>query len=185
MKHRFSSPLTVALCGLAPAVLGNLLDWSAWLWGFLSAVTVSGSLLLVMTVLSGVQASAEQHDAEESEQPAAPMEPPYLETRVVGAPLPSATDGYDFLFSATVWWRPVPDHADRPDSAFPALAVSSIVSRATEVVRHEEPGRASYARYLLEGALGVPFPERSGRVKALAVDVELALAPLTVSAFGS
>jgi hypothetical protein len=177
MKHRISSPLIVALCGLAPAVFGNLLGWSAWLWGFLSAVTVSGALLLVMTVLSGVQASAEQYEAEEFEQPAAPTEPPYQETRVVDAPLPSATDGYDFLFSAVVWWRPVPGHADRSDSAFPALAVSSIVSRATEVVRHEEPGRASYARYLLEGALGVPFLERSGRVKALAVDVKLALAP--------
>lgn len=177
MKHRFPSLLFVALCGLAPAVLGNLLHWSAWLWGFMSMVTSSGSLLLVMTVLSGGRASADPYEPEEAELPAAPTEQPYQETRVVDAALPSATDGYDFLFSATVWWRPVPDHADWSDGASPALAVSSVVSRALQVVRHEEPGRASFARYLLEGELGAPLPDRSGRVKALAADVTLTLAP--------
>ncbi|MFG2643012.1 hypothetical protein ACGFYP_18845 [Streptomyces sp. NPDC048370] len=177
MKHRFPSLLFVALCGLAPAVLGNLLHWSAWLWGFMSMVTASGSLLLVMTVLSGGRASAAPYRPGVPEPPAAPTEQPYQETRVVDAALPSAANGYDFLFSATVWWRPVPDHADRSDDASPALAVSSIVSRALEVVHREEPGRASFARYLLEGELGVPLPDPSGQVKALAVDVTLALAP--------
>ncbi|MEV5430109.1 hypothetical protein [Streptomyces sp. NPDC052701] len=177
MKHRFPSLLFVALCGLAPAVFGNLLHWSAWLWSFLSMVTASGSLLLVMTVLSGGRASADPYEPREPEPPAAPTEQPYQETRVVDAALPSAADGYDFLFSATVWWRPVPDPAGRSDGASPALAVSSIISRALEVVHREEPGRASFARYLLEGELSVPLPDRSGRLKALAADVTLALAP--------
>ncbi|MFJ2175429.1 hypothetical protein ACIOHE_21330 [Streptomyces sp. NPDC087851] len=178
MKHRFPSLLFVSLCGLTPAALGNLLHWSAWLWGFMSMVTASGSLLLVMTVLSGGRASADPYEPGEPEPPTAPTEQPYQETRVVDAALPSATDGYDFLFSATVWWRPVPDHADRSGhGASPALAVSSVVSRALEVVRREEPGRASFARYLLEGELGVPLPDRSGRVMALAPDVTLTLAP--------
>ncbi|MFB7582786.1 hypothetical protein [Streptomyces hydrogenans] len=96
---------------------------------------------------------------------------------MVDAALPSATDGYDFLFSATVWWRPVPDHAGQADSTSSSLAVSSVVSRAVEVVRHEEPGRASFARYLLEGQLGLLLPDLSGRVKAMAADVSLTLAP--------
>lgn len=177
MKHRLPSLLFVAACGLAPAVLGNLLHWSAWLWGFMSMVTASGSLLLVMTALSGGRASADPYEPADPEPPTVPAEPPYQETRVVDAALPSATDGYDFLFSATVWWWPVPDRADRAEGASPALAVSSVVSRALEVVRHEEPGRASFARYLLEGELGVPLSDRSGRVKALAADVTLTLAP--------
>ncbi|MGW3950724.1 hypothetical protein ACWEKM_07135 [Streptomyces sp. NPDC004752] len=177
MKHRFHSLLSVALCGLAPAVLGNLLHWSAWLWGFMSMVTASGSLLLVMTILSGGRASADPYEPGDPEPPAAPTEQPYQETRVVDAALPSAADGYDFLFSATVWWRPALDHAERSNGASPALAVSSIVSRALELVGREEPGRASFARYLLEGELGVPLPDRSGRVKALAADVTLTLAP--------
>ncbi|MFC0599754.1 hypothetical protein [Streptomyces palmae] len=177
MKPRFPSLLFVALCGLTPVVLGSLLNWSAWLWGFMCMVTVSGSLLLVITVLSGGRASADPYEPQESEPPAAPTEQPYQETRVVDAALASAADGYDFLFSATVWWRPVPDHADRPGSASPALAVSSVVSRALEVVRREQPDRASFARYLLEGELGVPLPDRSGQVKALATDVTLTLAP--------
>lgn len=177
MKHRFPGLLFVALCSLTPAVLGILLHWSAWLWGFMSMVTASGSLLLVMMVLSGSRASADPYQSEDPEPPAAPTEKPYLETRVVDAALPSAANGYDFLFSATVRWKPVPGCADRSDGAFPALAVSSVVSRALEVVRHEEPGRASFARYLLEGELGVPLPDRSGQVKALAADVTLTLTP--------
>ncbi|KAA6219470.1 hypothetical protein [Streptomyces filamentosus] len=177
MRHRFPSLLFVALCGLAPAVLGNLLHWSAWLWGFMSMVTVSGSLLLVMTVLSGGRASTDPHGSGEPEPPAAPAEQPYQETRVIDAGLPSAADGYDFLFSATVWWKPVPDHAGRSDDASPALAAASVVSRAREIVRHEEPGRASFAQYLLDGELGVLLPDRNERVKAMAVDVTLTLAP--------
>ncbi|MFD5414688.1 hypothetical protein [Streptomyces nojiriensis] len=177
MKHRFPSLLFVALCGLAPVALGNLLHWSAWLWGFMCMVTASGSLLLVMTTSGRGRASADLHGRGEPEPPAAPSEPPYEEARVVDAALPSATDGYDFLFSATVWWRPAPGHDGCSDGASPALAVSSVVSRALEVVHREEPGRVSFARYLLEGELGVPLPDRSGRVKALASDVTLALAP--------
>ncbi|MEU2026244.1 hypothetical protein ABZ565_29435 [Streptomyces sp. NPDC016469] len=93
------------------------------------------------------------------------------------APLPSARDGYDFLFSATVWWRAAPGHADWSGSASPALAVSAVVNRASAVVRHEDPARASFARYLLEGELGIPFTDRSGRVESMVADVTLTLAP--------
>ncbi|WP_308433844.1 hypothetical protein [Streptomyces anulatus] len=158
-------------------MLGNVLHWSAWLWGFMSTVTASGSLLLVMTVLSGRRASADPYEPGEPEPSAAPVEQPYQETQVIDAPLPSAMDGYDFLFTATVWWKPVLDHAGRSDSASPALAAASVVSRAREVVRHEEPGRASFAQYLLDGELGILLPDRNERVKAWAADVTLTLAP--------
>ncbi|MEU7359607.1 MULTISPECIES: hypothetical protein [Streptomyces] len=158
-------------------MLGSLLHWSAWLWGFMSMVTASGSLLLVMTVHSGGRASAGPYEPGEPEPPAAPVEQPYQETRVRDVALPSATDGYDFLFSATVWWKPVADHAGRSDDASPAVAASSVVSRAREVVRHEEPGRVNFAQYLLDGELGVLLPDRNERVKALAADVKLTLAP--------
>ncbi len=174
MKHRFPTLLFVALCGLAPAVLGNLLNWPALLWGFMTMVTASGSLLLVMTVLNRGRASADPYEPGEPEPP---TEPPYQETRVVDAPLSSAADGYEFLFSATVWWRPAPDHAHRSDSSCSALAVSSVASRALEVVHREVPGRVNFARYLLEGELGVPLPDRSGRVTAFAADVTLSLTP--------
>ncbi|MFC9478480.1 hypothetical protein [Streptomyces griseus] len=177
MRHRFSSLLFVALCGLTPAVLGNVLHWSAWLWGFMSMVTASGSLLLVMSVLSSGRPSTDPYEPGEPEPPASPVEQPYQETQVIDAALPSALDGYDFLFSATVWWKPFPDHAGRSDDASPALAVSSVVSRAREVVRHEEPGRANFAQYLLDGELGILLPDRNERVKALAADVKLTLAP--------
>ncbi|MFH9473801.1 hypothetical protein ACH4L7_08115 [Streptomyces anulatus] len=177
MRHRTSILLFIALCGLAPAVLGNVLHWSAWLWGFMSTVTASGSLLLVMTVLSSRRAATDPYEPGEPEQPSAPVEQPYQETQVIDAPLPSALDGYDFLFTATVWWKPVLDHADRSDGASPALAAASVVSRAGEVVRHEKPSRASFAQYLLDGELSILLPDRSEQVKAWAADVTLTLAP--------
>jgi hypothetical protein len=120
--------------------------------------------------------AAEQDPAMPGSPPApVPQEPPYQETHVIDAALPSAVDGYDFLFSATVWWRPVSGQADGPEAASPALAAATIVSRALEVVRHEEPGRASFTRYLLEGELSVPLPDRSSRVTAMAGDVTLSL----------
>lgn len=121
------------------------LHWAALLWGFMSMVTASGSLLLVMTILSGARTPADPYGSGESEPPAEPTEQPYQETRVIDAALPSAAEGYEFLFSATVWWRPVPDHADRCDHASPALAASSVLSRALVVVQREEPDRASFA----------------------------------------
>ncbi|EYT84213.1 hypothetical protein CF54_02770 [Streptomyces sp. Tu 6176] len=177
MRHRFFSLLFVALCGLAPAALGSLLHWSPWLWGFMCMVTASGSLLLVMTVLSSGRTPAVAYDPAPPEPPAAPVEQPYQETRVIDAALPSAVDGYDFLFSATVWWRPVPDPSGWSDGASPALAVSAVISRAMEVVHREEPGRANFARYVLEGELSVPLQDLSGRVEARTADVTLALAP--------
>ncbi|MEV0782354.1 hypothetical protein AB0I52_05060 [Streptomyces sp. NPDC050423] len=177
MRIRLPSLLLVALCGLAPAALGNLLHWSVWLWGFMSTVTASGSLLLVLTFLGSGHPRADPYGTEEPEPPAAPTEQPYQETRVIDAALPSAVDGYDFLFSATVWWRPAPDHTGRSDGASPALAVSAVVSRALEIVCRKQPGRASFARFFLEGELSVPLPDRSGRVMALAADATLTLAP--------
>ncbi|MDV9191060.1 hypothetical protein R6L23_23100 [Streptomyces sp. SR27] len=177
MRLRFPSLLLVALCGLAPAVLGNLLHWSAWLWGFMSMGAASGSLLLVLAFLGSGRPQADPYGPGEPEPPAAPTEQPYQETRVIDAALPSAVDGYDFLFSATVWWRPVPDHTGRSDGSSPALAASAVVSRAQEIVRREQPGQASSARFLLEGELSVPLPDRSGRVMALAADATLTLAP--------
>lgn len=70
-----------------------------------------------------------------------------------------------------------PDHAHLSDSTCSALAVSWVASRALEVVHREVPGRVNFARYLLEGELGVPLRDRSGRVTALAADVTLSLTP--------
>ncbi|MET7340443.1 hypothetical protein ACIOEZ_03880 [Streptomyces sp. NPDC087866] len=175
MKHRFAGLLFVALCGLSPAMIGSLLHWSPWLWGFMSMVTVSGSLLLVMAVLSGGREPVEAYEPEET-QLSEPPEQPYQETQVSEATLPSARDGYDFLFSATVWWRAAPGCADWSGSVSPTIAVSSVVNRASSVVRHEDPARSSFARYLLEGELGLPFTDRSGQVECMVADVRLTLA---------
>ncbi|MFB8207470.1 hypothetical protein [Streptomyces sp. NPDC056010] len=176
MRHRFPGLLLVAVCGLAPAALGSLLHWSPMLWGFMSMVTVSGSLLLVLAIRSSDRDPVQVAETEEP-QPSEPPEHPYQETQVSEAALPSARDDYDFLFSATVWWRAAPGHADWSGSASPALAVSAVVNRASAVVRHEDPARASFARYLLEGELGIPFTDRSGRVESMVADVTLTLAP--------
>ncbi|MFF8569519.1 hypothetical protein ACF06N_31820 [Streptomyces albidoflavus] len=92
MKHRNFSLLFVALCGITPAALGTLLQWPTLLWGFMSTVTASGSLLLVITILSGGHATADRDKPQPQEPPAVPAELPYQETRVIDAALPSCID---------------------------------------------------------------------------------------------
>ena len=80
MKRRSSSLLFVVLCGLAPAVLGNLVHWSALLLGS-SMVTASGSLLLVMTVLGGGRASTDPYGSRNPSRPPHRRSSPSQETR--------------------------------------------------------------------------------------------------------
>ncbi|CAM5527353.1 hypothetical protein SAVIM40S_00050 [Streptomyces avidinii] len=108
--------------------------------------------------------------------PASPVEQPYQETQVIDAALPSALDGYDFLFSATVWWKPFPDHAGRSDDASPALAVSSVVSRARQG-RPPRGTRPTSRSTSWTGSWASCSWIWNERVKALAADVKLTLAP--------
>jgi hypothetical protein len=171
LKLRKYSLLAVGVCGLLPAVLGNAAGWPTGLWIFVTITTMSGSALL-LTLAHERARTSESEETEEADE-----EIPYRETRVESAALPSAVDGYAFRFSATVWWRPVPGALLPSESALSSLASAFIVNRARAIACRENPGLASSARYLMEGALGVARQDGSATVTAMATDVALALDP--------
>lgn len=90
--------------------------------------------------------------------------------------LDSAVPDYDFLFSATVFWRTMPRIGLPRQHANPAaLAVQSILARAREVTVQELPYRHAMAQVRLTSALGTILGDGSGSVEAWAAEVQLTL----------
>ncbi|MFG2881002.1 hypothetical protein ACGFYV_01505 [Streptomyces sp. NPDC048297] len=155
-------------------IVGLWLRWSPWMW--LGALVLLFAVWAVATQ-AAIRARRRDPFPEGSliEQPA----PPPVERQevyVTRVPLPSGFPDYDFLFSARVRWCPT-DPVTGPQLINPgALAVESVLSRASRVAADVEPFRSSFLRHRLDAALGVMEPDGEGHVRAMALDVELSLA---------
>ncbi|MCB5911799.1 hypothetical protein, partial [Streptomyces pinistramenti] len=178
MNSRTKSALIFLVCGLVPLVLGGSLGWSPWLLVLVPVTVVSGVALLMVVNNSGGGPDADGRSGEEPVAvPVTPAEPPYRETQLRDVPLPSSMAGYDFLFSATVWWRPLREQAGAADGQLSSLAAAAVLDRARALTRQEDPSRSDFVRYLLEGALVTPGVDASARVTACAAHTMLGLAP--------
>ncbi|WP_380285984.1 hypothetical protein [Kitasatospora purpeofusca] len=89
--------------------------------------------------------------------------------------LPSAVPDYDFVFSATVWWRQLPNPGGVVHIAPDTLATDAVLARARAITEREHPGRPELVRHRLDGLLGTLSPDNSGIVVAMAGQVGLAL----------
>ncbi|MGW2374371.1 hypothetical protein [Kitasatospora sp. NPDC001683] len=89
--------------------------------------------------------------------------------------LPSLVPDYDFLFSATVWWRPVRNATGLVHADPAGLAVETVLARAREVTEQEVPGRLDLVQHRLNGVLGAQSQDLSGLVEAMGGRVELRL----------
>ncbi|MFB8241453.1 hypothetical protein ACFC58_33445 [Kitasatospora purpeofusca] len=185
---------TAALAGAAgavPAVLGLALKWPGWLWGVASAVVV---MLTLATAVTRVRPGPHGRPLPEpgvygptssapdpvpapapAPRPEPPVEQPYQRTAVTGVPLPSGVPDYDFIFSATVWWRPISRPGVVAHAAPDTLAIEAVLARARSLTEREHPGRPELVRHRLDGLLGTPVPDSSGIVVAMGGQVGLAL----------
>ncbi|MFF4380266.1 hypothetical protein [Kitasatospora sp. NPDC001547] len=145
--------------GSVTAVLGLLARWPVWLWAVPSAMAL---LLAVLQALAGTPKPESQ-------------EPPWEKTRVTGVALPSLVPDYDFQFSATVWWRPIPNATGLVHADPAGLAVETVLERARAVTECEIPGRLDLVQHRLNGVLGTQSQDRSGLVEAMGGRVELRL----------
>ncbi|MFI2612614.1 hypothetical protein [Kitasatospora sp. NPDC018619] len=145
--------------GSVTAVLGLSAGWPVWLWAVPSAL----ALLLAL-----LQALARTPKPEW-------QEPPWEKTRVTGVALPSLVPDYDFLFSATVWWRPIRNATGLVHADPAGLAVETVLERARAVTECEIPGRMDLVQHRLNGVLGTQSQDRSGLVEAMGGRVELRL----------
>jgi hypothetical protein len=171
--------LTAAVVGV-PIILGSTLHWAVWVWVLLIVVL----LLIPFQAWRTIQDRRHQRElrqqaftqqASRAELEQAPP-PPFQQQPLVNVPLDSAVDDYDFLFSATVYWRPVPRPGGWQHANPAALAAQSIIGRAREVTVQEPPDRHAMAQFRLNSALGTILGDGSGFVEAWAGQVQLSLA---------
>ncbi|MFD8143550.1 hypothetical protein [Streptomyces sp. NPDC059708] len=158
---------------------------SAYLtWIFLAAALASALGLISMKRAERLRRRADDRARYEEAtaapapaEPERPAEDPFRETHLERVALPSALPDYDFLFSASVWWRPavtagdVPTHGNRS-----GLAAATVLKRAQELTRREPPDRYGSVQYLLEEQLGSHTLDDSATLVVMVTDVTLTLA---------
>ncbi|MFI9330244.1 hypothetical protein ACIGZJ_22195 [Kitasatospora sp. NPDC052868] len=150
--------------GLMTVGLGLSARWPVWLWAVPVAVAVVLAILL-----------ASARSPEPEPEPTYSDEPSWEETRVVDVALPSRVPDYDFRFSATVWWRPIPNATGLVHADPAGLAVETVLNRAREVTEHEAPERLDLLLHRLNGLLGTQSRDASRLVEAMGGRVEIRL----------
>ncbi|AUG75523.1 hypothetical protein CFP65_0561 [Kitasatospora sp. MMS16-BH015] len=147
--------------GVATVVLGVAGKWPAWLW----AVPLGLALVLAM-LLATARPPAQAVD---------PDDPPWEETRVIGVALPSRVPDYDFLFSATVWWRPIRNSTGLLHADPAGLAAEAVLARARAVTERAHPDHPDLVLHRLNAVLGTQGTDESMLVEAMGGRVELRL----------
>jgi hypothetical protein len=160
------------LGGLVLVILGLVTDWPLWLWPAMGIPLIVGPALLVRATAP----PPDPLDREFSLEPDLPIPPPERrEQAVSGVLLPTSAPDYDFRFSATVRWCPVEAPVDAPAVSLSGLAVRTVLERAHHVTSTHPPHRASLTQHELAGELGIMRRDATGRVLAMAENVDLSL----------
>jgi hypothetical protein len=197
--------LTVAVI-VVPAAVGFALHWSIWASALLVLVLLLVPFQVRRTILyRAEQRELRQQVIAQQQKPPPPPPRPELESASMTQPqtpqpqtqpspsmapqpgqfqreilppvaLDSAVPDYDFVFSATVYWRTVPRVGlPRPHANPAALAVQSILARAREVTVQELPHRYAMAQVRLTSVLGTILGDGAGSVEAWAGQIQLFL----------
>jgi hypothetical protein len=95
--------------------------------------------------------------------------------RIADVLLPSGRRDYYFLFSATVVWSSMGTVLDESVVNMGAHAVDAILKRAREFTENRDPADASLVQHELARRLGEMQADITGRLRAMAESVRLAL----------
>ncbi|RAG87380.1 hypothetical protein DN069_02370 [Streptacidiphilus pinicola] len=140
--------LTV-ICGLLFAVVDLESHWPLWTWLALLALAVG------VPLLSTLVAGRRPNPVPVEMAPMLPVVPvERRDQRVTRVALPSSSEDYDFLFSATVRWNPSGERSEEPILNPAGLAIDAILERARAITEKRDPHRASLVQHELNGALG-------------------------------
>ena len=173
--NKIMSGLLASGGGVAAAFIGHAAHWAYWPVPL--AVAAGVDLMVIAARSSPAPGRA---FAESADEGYVPHTGPHREDAVRNVRLQSLTPDYDFLFSATVRWRPLDDARLRQNSvnANPgALAATAIIERARAVALNEYPEFHPEARNHLATALGHTEPDPTGLVEACAINVSLIVPP--------
>ncbi|MEU3713681.1 hypothetical protein [Streptomyces catenulae] len=187
--------LLVLLGGSVPVLLGLQLGWPGWVTVFPALALVALLSLLVVYQSTDAERRADPYGPDPSPVaepvspsfvtgpgaspfatgPTAPVEPPFNERRLERVRLASARPDYTFVFSATVWWRPLHGDAGPAQPGLADLAESTVLSLAQAVVGQEAPERWETAHHRLQGEIGCRRTDSSDRITVLADGISLTL----------
>ncbi|GAA3161834.1 MULTISPECIES: hypothetical protein [Streptomyces] len=178
--------LLVLLGGSVAVLLGLQLGWPAWVTVFPALALVA--LLSLLVVYQSAEPEREPDPYRPEPSPVAepvptpfttrltaPSEPPFNERRVDRVRLASARPDYTFVFSATVWWRPLRSGAGPAQPGLADLAVSTVLSRAQAVVGQEDPERWETAPHRLQSEIGCQRTDAADLITVLADGISLTL----------
>lgn len=163
--------------GLLLAGLVMFAPWPPWMTLGIAAVLAAAGLLATLLFRRGQgslpPSSPEIFAPEFDEPPMPPLGAEQRQCHVEKVPLPSGLNGYDFVFSATVLWRPIGRTVDRPEANLAELAVHAILKRAMKITRERDPGQGPLVRHELGAALATMEPDERGYLEAMADSIEL------------
>lgn len=161
------------ITGLLVVILSLYLHWPLWAWSI--------AVILLLALWAVVTYSATRTARRDPFPPGSLIEqpaPPPVERQelfINRVPLPSQLPDYDFLLSARVRWCPVDPLSNEQLINPGALAVECVLARAREITAGLKPFRSSLVQHQLNAALGIMVPDHTGYVRAMALDVEVAL----------
>lgn len=152
-------------------ILGLFVSWPIWAWP-VAAVLLGASW-------AGATAAASRGNRGKlfpDTMTAPPV--PEVERRelfVKGVALPSSLEDYDFLLSATIRWCPEKPYAQETGIHHGGLAMEAVLARARVITAACDPSRSSLVQHELSGALAEMHHDRTGRIRAMALNVVLTL----------
>ncbi|KWT63593.1 hypothetical protein ADL21_01865 [Streptomyces albus subsp. albus] len=170
--HKTATVFLTVISALLLVIAGLSLQWPVWAWPASAAALVTGSAAAFWSDSRRRPAGPWEYPAH-PDLPVPPVE--RWERTVAGVALPSSVPDYDFLFSATIRWRPLNAAVDAPRVNAGGLAVDAVLARARAVTARQNPHHSTLAQHQLDRALGTMEPDVTDRVEAMAENVTLQL----------
>ncbi len=170
--HKAVTGFVTVIVALLVLITGLLTRWPLWAWPVSAAVLGAGAALSLVWERRRRPVIPPECRLEPN-LPIAPVE--RWECTVRDVALPSLSDDYDFLFSATVRWLPQYPTSDPLVVNAGGLAVDAVLERARQVTERYEPHRCSLVQHRLDGELATMLPDAGGFVTAMAENVRLRL----------
>jgi hypothetical protein len=152
-------------------ILGLYLSWPLWVWPV--AVALLGASWAGATVAASRANRGKLFPDTVTAPPVPEVERRELSVHDVA--LPSSLEDYDFLLSATIRWCPEKPYAQETGTHHGGLAVEAILARARRITATCDPFRSSLVQHDLSGALAEMHHDRSGHIRAMALNVVLRL----------
>jgi hypothetical protein len=170
--HKAMTGFVTVILALLVLIAGLVMRWPLWAWPLSAVVLGIGAALSLVRERRRAPVIPPEY-RQEPDLPIAPRQ--RWESTVRDVALPSDSEDYDFLFSATIRWVPQESLSDPLVVNAGGLAMDTVLERARRITERFPPHRCSLAQHRLDGELAILAPDASGSVTAMAEGVRLRL----------